>query len=133
MLMLIMLMQANTMAASQNLSEFYGAWFAIRPAILGKVLRCESALCLPLRMIRQTGFVGTKNAIQSKTKRHMSKVLKQKQCATESEDVLRQENLSGRFKPPESAPDDKAITLVAKRWYYNVCVSNCTNYPIRFS
>ena len=32
MLMLIMLMPANTMAASQNFSEFYGAWFAIRPA-----------------------------------------------------------------------------------------------------
>ena len=30
--MLIMLMPANTMAASKNLSEFYGAWFAIRPA-----------------------------------------------------------------------------------------------------
>ena len=25
-------MPANTMEASQNLSEFYGAWFAIRPA-----------------------------------------------------------------------------------------------------
>ena len=32
MLMLIMLMPVNTMAASKNLSEFYGAWFAIRPA-----------------------------------------------------------------------------------------------------
>ena len=32
MLMLIMLMPANTMAASQNFSELYGAWFAIRPA-----------------------------------------------------------------------------------------------------
>ena len=32
MLMLIMLMPANTMAASQNYSEFYGAWFVIRPA-----------------------------------------------------------------------------------------------------
>ena len=31
-LMLIMLMPANTMAASKNVSEFYGAWFAIRPA-----------------------------------------------------------------------------------------------------
>ena len=32
MLMLIMLMPANTMVASQNFSELYGAWFAIRPA-----------------------------------------------------------------------------------------------------
>ena len=29
---MLMLMPANTMAASKNLFEFYGAWFAIRPA-----------------------------------------------------------------------------------------------------
>ena len=32
MLMLIMLMPANTMAASKKCSEFHGVWFAIRPA-----------------------------------------------------------------------------------------------------
>ena len=32
LIMLMIIMLANTMAASKNFFEFYGAWFGIRPA-----------------------------------------------------------------------------------------------------